>query len=250
MTNKEFIKLVAKYVRKYAKKYGITVYSPIIAQVCLESAFGTSDKVKLGQNYLGLKYRPNRCAIANNQWFEATTTEQREDGSTYKITSRFFKFNNLEECIIGYFQFISIPHYENLKGITEPVLFLQTLKNDNYATDINYVQKNMKLIKEWNLTKFDKMKITTSDDDSITNSDVDKVRVNQKYYRVQVGSFGNKNNAVNMMSKLQNDGYSAIIKYYDNMYHVQVGAFSSRDNAIKLSMKLIQLGYSTYISYS
>lgn len=41
-----FIEQVAPLVQKYAPEYGIKVCSPIIAQAVLESASGTSDKVK------------------------------------------------------------------------------------------------------------------------------------------------------------------------------------------------------------
>ena len=59
MTQEQFIAEIAKYVQKYAPQYGIAVCSPIIAQACLESAYGTSKKAK-HHNYFGLKYRANR----------------------------------------------------------------------------------------------------------------------------------------------------------------------------------------------
>lgn len=42
MSNAEFIANIAALVRKYAPRYEICVYSPIIAQAVLESASGTS----------------------------------------------------------------------------------------------------------------------------------------------------------------------------------------------------------------
>ena len=52
MTQEQFIAEVAKYVQKYALQYGIKVYSPIIAQACLESAYGTSELAVNAHNYL------------------------------------------------------------------------------------------------------------------------------------------------------------------------------------------------------
>ena len=106
---------VAYYVQKYAPQFNILVYSPIIAQAMLESASGTSNKVKVvvdgktewRHNYLGLKWRDKRCAISND-YFEEWTSEQRPDGSRYNKVDRFCKFKSLEECIIGYFQWTNI----------------------------------------------------------------------------------------------------------------------------------------------
>ena len=61
MDKQEFIKQIAGYVKKYAPSYNIKVYSPIIAQAILESAYGTSELAVNAHNYFGLKYRAGRC---------------------------------------------------------------------------------------------------------------------------------------------------------------------------------------------
>lgn len=152
--NEAFIEKLAGYVQKYAPQYGILVNSPIIAQGIIESASGTSDKVILGQNYFGLKWRNNRCAISN-EYFEAPTREQNADGSYITIKSKFCKFKNMEECVIGYFQWTNIPNYANLKGVTDPEIYLKNIKADKYATSLNYVETVMAKIKEYDLTRFD-----------------------------------------------------------------------------------------------
>ena len=157
-----FIEELAEYVIKYAPQYGICVYSPIIAQGFLESANGTSNKVKVvvngktewRHNYFGLKWRNKRCAISN-EYFEEWTAEQNEDGSYKNIVSKFCKFKSLEECVIGYFQWTNIPTYSNLKGVTDPETYLKNIKADGYATSKNYVQNLMNVIKKYDLTKYD-----------------------------------------------------------------------------------------------
>ena len=82
MTDEErllFIEQIAIYVRKYAPVYGICVHSPIIAQACLESAYGTSHKAQY-HNYFGLKYRGDRLDC-HNGYFSDTSSEQNEDGT-------------------------------------------------------------------------------------------------------------------------------------------------------------------------
>lgn len=70
-------------------------------------------------------------------------------------------------------------------------------------------------------------------------------------YRVQVGAFSVKSNAVNMQVKLKNAGYTntTIIKH-KNVYRVQVGAFSKKANAKSLAKKLEDKDFSTYITTS
>ena len=96
MTKQQFIDEIAKYVQKYAPQFGIKVYSPIIAQACLESAYGTSRKATF-HNYFGLKYRNNRVTC-NAGYFEDGGSEQNPNG-TYTIlpsSTAWYAFENLE----------------------------------------------------------------------------------------------------------------------------------------------------------
>lgn len=159
MNKQEFIDTIAKYVIKYAPQYGICVYSPIIAQACLESGYGTSNKVfcngEWRHNYFGLKWRDKRCAISND-YFEEWTSEQRPDGSRYNKVDKFCKFKNIEEGVIGYFQWTNTSKYANLKGEKDPLTYLQKIKAVGYASSINYVENVYNVIKANNLTKYDK----------------------------------------------------------------------------------------------
>lgn len=155
MTKEQFIQEIAKYVQKYAPQFGIKVCSPIIAQACLESAYGTSKKAQF-HNYFGLKYRKNRVTC-NNGYFEDGGSEQNLDGS-YTIlptATAWYAFDNLEKGVLGYFQFINIANYANLKGVSDPYQYLVNIKNDGYATSLKYVDNVYNVITKWNLTKYD-----------------------------------------------------------------------------------------------
>lgn len=161
-----FIEDVAKYVVKYAPRYGIKVASPIIAQAILESASGTSNKVMLKDslgnviewrhNYFGLKWRDKRCPISND-YFEEWTSEQNPDGTYKNIVSKFCKFKSLEDCVIGYFQWTNTSNYMNLKGVTDPETYLRNIKADKYATSHNYVDNLINVINRYNLRKYDSL---------------------------------------------------------------------------------------------
>lgn len=154
MNKEQFIEEIAKAVQKYAPEFGITVCSPIIAQACCESAYGTSNKAKY-HNYFGLKFRKNRVKCYNGFFYD-DGSEQKADGSYVPINTAWYMFENIEMGVKGYFEFLNIDRYKNLKGITEPEEYLRTIKEDGYATSLNYVQNLMRVIETNNLTRFDR----------------------------------------------------------------------------------------------
>ena len=160
LSQSEFIKEVARCVQKYAYKYGILVHSPIIAQACLESGYGTSKKAVMANNILGLKYRQNRVTC-NNGYFEDGGSEQNADG-TYTLlpsTTAWYKFDSIEKCIEGYFQFINIANYKALKGEKDPYQYLVKIHAAGYATSQKYVENVYNVIIKNNLTKYDPVDI-------------------------------------------------------------------------------------------
>ena len=162
MTQHQFIETIAGYVKKYAPMFDIGVCSPIIAQACLESAYGTSYKAQYN-NFFGLKYRKDRVTC-NSGIFNDGGSEQNPDGSYSSLSdsTKWYAFENIEMGVLGYFQFISISNYSNLKGVTDPYKYLQNIKEDGYATSLDYVDNVYAVIKKWDLTKYDKEVIDMS----------------------------------------------------------------------------------------
>ena len=156
MTDQErqdFIESIAPIIQRIGPEYGISVSSPIIAQACLESAYGTSDKAQY-HNYFGLKYRPNRVDCSSGI-FESSS-EEEENGEMVPITTDWFAFDSMEDGVRGYFQFLdSVSNYDNLKGVTDPREYLENIKADHYATSSDYVDNNMSVIESNDLTRFD-----------------------------------------------------------------------------------------------
>lgn len=151
MKKEEFIQKIAGYVKKYAAAYEIKVCSPIIAQAILESGWGESRLAKDYHNYFGLK-----CGTKwQGKSVNLATWEEYEAGTAMVISDYFRIFDNMEEGVKGYFELLQIPRYQNLKGITEPGRYLETIWADGYATSSVYVQKNMELIEQYQLMKYD-----------------------------------------------------------------------------------------------
>ena len=151
MTKQEFIEKIAELVKKYAPQYGICVYSPIIAQAIIESNWGNSSLSAKYHNYFGMKCGSKWTGKAVN----LTTREEYEVGTLTTIKSFFRVYDSMDEGVKGYFEFIQASRYQNLKGITDPQTYLETIKADGYATSSKYVQTNMNIVNQYELTKYD-----------------------------------------------------------------------------------------------
>lgn len=151
MTKNEFISSVAGYVQKYAAAYGILAHSPVIAQAVLESGWGGSKLSSRYHNYFGLKCGSRWTGKSVNM----KTQEEYTLGTLTTISDNFRVYDSMEEGIKGYFEFIQLSRYRNLKGITDPEKYLETIRADGYATSSSYVENCMKLIRQYGLTKYD-----------------------------------------------------------------------------------------------
>ena len=151
MNKQEFITKIAGYVKKYANSYGIKVHSPIIAQAILESGWGESRLASQYHNYFGLKCGTKWTGKSVNM----TTQEEYQLGTMTTIKDNFRVYDNMEEGVNGYFEFIQLARFQNLKGITNPKKYLETISADEYATSSSYVTNTYELVKQYKLTQYD-----------------------------------------------------------------------------------------------
>lgn len=154
----KFITDIAGLVQKYAYLYGIMVHSPIIAQAILESGWGESKLAANYHNYFGLKCGSKWTGKSVNM----TTQEEYTAGTLTTIKDNFRAYDSMEEGVKGYFEFIQLTRYQNLKGITDPKKYLQTIKDDGYATSSTYVENTYKLVTMYGLTKYDEKQEDTT----------------------------------------------------------------------------------------
>ena len=151
MSKQDFITKIAGYIQKIAPEYDIRVSSPVIAQAILESAFGESKLSSVYHNYFGLK-----CGTAwKGKSVNMKTQEEYTPGTKTTIRDNFRVYGSMEEGVRGYFEFIQMARYRNLKGITDPQKYLETIIRDGYATSSTYVKNCMALINEYGLTRYD-----------------------------------------------------------------------------------------------
>lgn len=151
MDKETFIQKVAEKVSKYAYLYGIVVHSPIIAQAILESGWGKSGLASKYHNYFGLKCGSSWKGKSVNM----TTKEEYKVGTMTNIRDNFRVFDDFDDGIRGYFEFINTNRYANIKGVKSPEEYVRRLKADGYATSSKYVDNVMKVIRDNKLTRFD-----------------------------------------------------------------------------------------------
>lgn len=173
-----FIKQIAPLIQKYAKQYGYKVSSPIIAQACLESAYGTSSLAYKYHNYFGLKCGSYWIGKSVN----LSTKEEYTTGTLTTIRDNFRVFDNMEDGVKGYFDFISMTRYKNLKTATTPKQYLEYIKADGYATSSTYVANNMALVDKYNLTKYDVLSKANS-----SGTTTNTTAKTSKYYKKYTG---------------------------------------------------------------
>ena len=151
MDKEAFIQKVAEKVSKYAPLYGICVHSPIIAQAIIESGWGKSGLASKYHNYFGLKCGSSWKGKSVNM----TTREEYKVGTITNIRDNFRVFDDFDDGIRGYFEFINTRRYANLKGVKSPEDYVRRLKADGYATSSKYVDNIMRVIRDNKLTRFD-----------------------------------------------------------------------------------------------
>lgn len=204
---KSFIEEIAPIVQKYAPQYGIRVCSPIIAQAILESAWGGSKLSARYHNYFGLKCGSKWTGKSVNM----KTAEEYTPGTKTAIRDNFRAYDSLESGIRGYFEFIQLERYHNLRGITDPQKYLEVIKTDGYATSSTYVSDLLKVIETYDLTRYDREAYMTkfktevaAIDDVIATADA------------EVGYLEKKSNA-KLDSKTANAGTKNYTKYWKDV---------------------------------
>ena len=151
MDKEAFIQKVAEKVSKYAPLYGICVHSPIIAQAIIESGWGKSGLASKYHNYFGLKCGSSWKGKSVNM----ATKEEYKVGTMTNIRDNFRVFDDFDDGIRGYFEFINKSRYANLKGVKNPEEYCRRIKADGYATSSKYVDNIMRVIRDNKLTRFD-----------------------------------------------------------------------------------------------
>ncbi|MED4827160.1 phage tail spike protein [Bacillus atrophaeus] len=153
MSNQNFIKQIAPAAQSVYRKHRILA-SLIIAQGCLESAYGTSGLATKGKNLFGMKGEYNGQYVIMKTW-------EVINGENKQVDAKFRKYPSWSESIQDlanlYLNGVSWDkdHYKAVVGETDYKKATATLVKVGYATDPSYVTKLNSLIETYSLTTYD-----------------------------------------------------------------------------------------------
>lgn len=146
-----FINKVGPLAVKDMKESGILA-SVTIAQAILESGWGESRLAKDANNYFGIKASAGWQGGVTNM----ATEEYDKTKGYYTIVDGFRKYSELSDSIKDHSEFLLVnSRYKGVQYVTDPQKAITLIWNAGYATAPNYVDLIMKLIKDYNLTRFD-----------------------------------------------------------------------------------------------
>ena len=141
-----FIHVISKYaVREYLNRDKWVLPSVCIAQAACESGWNLNAKT-----IFGIKGKGVVC-----------TTKEFVNGEYITIKDSFSYYPNIEASVVGYYDFIAnTPRYKNVlneNDYKKAVYYLQhTTDGKSYATSPTYESTIIRLIENYDLTRFDK----------------------------------------------------------------------------------------------
>lgn len=254
-TSKEdFINKVASVAIELYRETKI-LPSVVIGQACDESGFG------LGADALVLTKQNNILGMVvdliNNTWSQYTVwdgkqvvkpTQEYINGQWITKERAFRCYPDYYTCLLDYEQFLLHVRndlgykYRVVQGLTDPLNVISAISRGGYATDPGYVEKVMRIINTYDLTKYD----------IAAGAVTFWYRVAQDFkngkYIGQTGAFQSKDNAINAAKEAGLNAYdpagTLIYTSARDHYAVQrrlsevkyrLGLFSNLDNAKRLA---------------
>lgn len=148
MEKQEFINSIKDGSIQCMVKYNILA-SLTISQAILESGWGTSQLTIEANNLFGIK----RWGYAD--YITLPTTEYI-NGQSITVNAEFRKYPSWSESINDHAAFLlENSRYTNIIGCEDYIQACQLIKQDGYATDPDYADLLIKIIKENNLSQYD-----------------------------------------------------------------------------------------------
>lgn len=147
-----FIKQLVPSAQKQQRQYHVFA-SITLAQASLESDWGTSELSQKYHNLFGIKSSdPNSPLL---------TTKEYVNGQWITVKARFAAYNNYDESISAHTQLFvngtgwDSGHYQAVINAENYQEAARALQSKGYATDPDYAQKLIDLIKEYHLDQYD-----------------------------------------------------------------------------------------------
>ncbi|WEV71289.1 glycoside hydrolase family 73 protein [Lactobacillus sp. ESL0785] len=151
--HKTFIKKIGPIAKEVDKSYDL-LPSITIAQACLESDYGQSSLSQKYNNLFGVKgTNPNTSAVL--------TTKEYVKNKWLVVKARFQIYDSYEASIRAHAELFqkgtswNNKQYRHVLAAKDYQKQAHALVQDGYATDPDYADKLINLIKQYNLDRFD-----------------------------------------------------------------------------------------------
>lgn len=155
---KNFINEIGPLIQAEAKKRGYGICSTVIAQAIIESGITSVLAVKY-HNYFGMK-----CGSSwKGKSVNLRTKEEYTVGTLTSVRDNFRAYESMAEGVAGYYDFISVKRYANLKTAKNYVEYAENLKKDGYATSSKYINTLVSTVRKYDLTKYDSFSESVSE---------------------------------------------------------------------------------------
>lgn len=141
----QYINTLYPVIIELAPKYGISTPKAIMAQAITESwkGNGISQLASKYNNFWGMKCGSNYKGRSVN----LKTKEEYAKGVLTEIKDNFRVYENVKGGVEGYFDFIQMKRYQNLKNCKTDEEYITTIANDGWATSKTYISTNLKNLK-------------------------------------------------------------------------------------------------------
>lgn len=260
------------------KLYPYTRFLPsvVIAQAFLENGGGVAnDALELTKrsNLIGQK-----AELLNNTWQDQTVwdgtkfnkrTPEVYEGVPTIITAAFRVFPNYAYSILDYELFITHAKlsankykYRDVIGMTDPQKMITEIGGRGYATGPTYPTSIMRVINQYDLTKYDKIAIKALQDGA--DGDIPVIPTptpvpqptptptpsteSKKVYRVQVGVFSNAPSRDVLINDIKEKlDLSCFYENNGGKYYVYCGSFENRNTAVQRVTKLKSKGFDAFV---
>lgn len=152
MSNNDFIRLIGTFVQAENRKRGNPLFnSVVIAQACLETGFGKSQIMMKAYAVFGIKATTNWKGKVYN-----ARTNEVYNGVSTNISAYFRAYNSFQESIKDYFDLIcNLSRYKKAMDCKSYEECIKAIANGGYATDPNYSNLVISIIRQYNLYEYD-----------------------------------------------------------------------------------------------
>lgn len=152
-----FIEEIAPCAQKAYKTLGKVKPSVCIGMACVESAYGTSKIMREHNAFLGHKVGSGKTATKywGGKFFRSKTKEEYTIGTHTVIVDAFRSFDSMQQCVLNFYELLNTKLYAKVQADADYVTQMKQIKSVGYMTSSTEVNSVLKIIRDYNLTKYD-----------------------------------------------------------------------------------------------